>query len=183
MHRGGFSVTSFPSSTTAHNYQNAKVQETQLIEQLNKLIADNNLCLQAVHVNDETKTGIRYSTLLDLTDGDIYIYATNNGVITGKPIMYIDVKVAFISKYKDNVSTITRRSFNNFANKENHYYWCFNENGRISVLIDALTFYKSVNAHNPWNISKKPGCFNDRNEDFIMGLWIYRYRNYFMAHI
>ena len=177
-----FKVASFSRGTKQENCDNAKIQETQLVRQLNNLINENRLFLKALMSND-SKTGLPYSKEIDLKDGDIYIFATDEyGNAFGKPVMYIDVKVAFISEYRYVFSTITRRSFDNFANQENHYYWVFNMDGTRSVLIDGLMFYKIVNNNNPWNVSKKPGCANNRNEDYIMGKWINEYRKYFEVH-
>ena len=177
-----FKVASFSRGTKQENCDNAKIQETQLVRQLNNLINENRLFLKALMSND-SKTGLPYSKEIDLKDGDIYIFATDEyGNAFGKPVMYLDVKVAFISEYRYVFSTITRRSFDNFANQENHYYWVFNMDGTRSVLIDGLMFYKIVNNNNPWNVSKKPGCANNRNEDYIMGKWINEYRKYFEVH-
>ena len=178
-----FSVPSFSRGTKQQNCENSKQQEWKLVCQLNDLIKYNGLNLRAVMTCDTKQTKHEYDTVVDLRDGDIYIYETENGKIVGNPIMYIDVKVAFVSEYRYVFSTITRRSFDNFANKENHYYWVFNMDGTRSVLIDTFMFYKIVNNNNPWNPSKKPGCENTRNEDYIMGKWINEYRKYFEVYV
>ena len=177
-----FKVTSFSRGTKQENCKNSKQQEWELVCQLNDLILENNLNLKAVMSCDNTKTGMTYSTTLDLRLGDIFIYNVVNGEIVGKPVMYIDVKVAFVSAYRYTFATITRRSFDNFANADGHYYWCFNMDGSKSILIDTVMFYKIVNNNNPWNKSLKPGCRDDRNEDWIMGTWINDYRKYFEVH-
>lgn len=177
-----FKVTSFSRGTKQENCDNAKIQEAQLVRQLNNLIIENRLFLKALMSND-SKTGLPYSKEIDLKDGDIYIFAIDEyGNAFGKPVMYIDVKIAFTSAYRYTFATITRRSFDNFANADDHYYWCFNMDGSKSILIDTVMFYKIVNNNNPWNRSRKPGCENDRNEDWIMGTWIHGYRKYFEVH-
>ena len=183
MQEHRFKVTSLSRGTKQQNCSDSKTQEWELTCQLNDLIMDHGLNLRAVLSCDENTTGIRYDTFLDLKHGDIFIYETKEGQVVGSPLMYIDVKVAFVSDYKFVFSTITRRSFDNFANQENHYYWVFNYTGERSILIDGLMFYKIVNNNNPWNASKKPGCENNRNEDYIMGTWIHGYRKYFEVHV
>lgn len=178
-----FKVTSLSRGTKQQNCNDSKTQEWELTCQLNDLIMDHGLNLRAVLSCDENITGIRYTPLLDLKHGDIFIYEIKEGQVVGSPLMYIDVKVAFVSDYKFVFSTITRRSFDNFANQENHYYWVFNYTGERSILIDGLMFYKIVNNNNPWNASKKPGCANNRNEDYIMGTWINGYRKYFEVYV
>ena len=178
-----FTVPSFSRGTKQQNCENSKQQEWKLVCQLNDLIMDNGLNLRAVLTCDVKQTKRKYDTGVDLRDGDIYIYETVRGKIVGNPIMYIDVKIAFISEYRNVFATITRRSFDNFANKAGHYYWCFNMDSTRSVLIDTLMFYKIVNNNNPWNVSKKFGCADDRNEDYIMGKWINQYRQYFEVHV
>lgn len=177
-----FKVTPFLRGTKQENCKNSKQQEWELVCQLNDLILENNLNLIAVMSCDNAKTGLTYNTIIDLQLGDIFIYNTVNGEIVGKPVMYIDVKIAFTSAYRFTLATITRRSFDNFANTDDHYYWCFNMDGSKSILIDTVMFYKIVNNNNPWNRSLKPGCGNDRNEDWIMGTWIHGYRKYFEVH-
>lgn len=177
-----FKVTSFSRGTKQENCDNAKIQEAQLVRQLNNLINENRLFLKALMSND-SKTCLPYSKEIDLKDGDIYIFATDEyGNAFGKPVMYIDVKIAFTSAYRFTLATITRRSFDNFANADDHYYWCFNMDGSKSILIDTVMFYKIVNNNNPWNRSLKPGCGDDRNEDWIMGTWINDYRKHFEVH-
>lgn len=178
-----FKVTALSRGTKQQNCNDSKAQEWELTCQLNNLITDNNLNLRAVMSCDEKTTGVKYNYLLDLQHGDIFIYETREGKVVGYPLMFIDVKVAFVSDYKFTLSTITRQSFNKFANKEKHYYWCFNCTGEKSVLIDSIMFYKVVNNNNPWNISKKPGCQDNRNEDYIMGKWIDEYRKYFEVNV
>lgn len=172
-----FSVTPCRRGTKQQNYESGKLQESELTQQLNHIISVNNLKLKAVLSCDSKSTGIMYSTVLDLCDGDIFIYATNDGKITGNPLMYIDVKVAFISNYRNVISTITRSSFDNFANKLFHFYWCFNMDGSRSILIDSTKFYNHVNKVDPWNKS----IYNSdkSGDDFIMGIWIGKYRQYF----
>ena len=177
-----FKVTSFLRGTKQENCDNAKIQEAQLVRQLNNLINENRLFLKALMSND-SKTGLPYSKEIDLKDGDIYIFVTDEyGNAFGNPVMYIDVKIAFVSAYRYTFATITRRSFDNFANADDHYYWCFNMDGSKSILIDTVMFYKIVNNNNPWNRSLKPGCEDNRNEDWIMGTWIHDYRRYFEVH-
>ena len=183
MQTSRFNVPSFSRGTKQQNCENSKQQEWRLVCQLNDLIMDNGLNLRAVLSCDNASTGMTYSTSLDLRLGDIFIYNTVEGKLVGRPVMYIDVKIAFISEYRYVFSTITRRSFDNFANVNDHYYWVFNMDGTRSVLIDTLMFYKIVNNNNPWNVSKKPGCADDRNEDYIMGKWINEYRKYFEVYV
>ena len=178
-----FKVTPFLRGTKQENCKNGKQQEWELACQLNDLIMDYGLNLRAVLSCDSASTGMTYSTSLDLRLGDIFIYKTVEGQLVGRPIMYIDVKVAFASAYRFTIATITRRSFDNFANVDSHYYWCFNMDGSKSILIDTVMFYKIVNNNNPWNKSLKPGCRNDSNEDWIMGTWINQYRQYFEVHV
>ena len=183
MKTNRFSVPSFSRGTKQQNCENSKQQEWRLVCQLNDLIMDNSLNLRAVLSCDNASTGMTYNTSLDLRLGDIFIYKTVEGQLVGHPVMYIDVKIAFISDYRYVFSTITRRSFDNFANVDDHYYWVFNMDGTRSVLIDTLMFYKIVSNNNPWNVSKKPGCADDRNEDYIMGKWINEYRKYFEVYV
>ena len=178
-----FKVTQFLRATKHQNCNNSKTQEWELTCQVNDLIMDHGLNLRAVLSCDENTTGIRYNTLLDLQHGDIFIYETKEGQVVGSPLMYIDVKVAFVSAYRFTFATITRRSFDNFANREKHYYWCFNMDGSKSILIDSVKFYNAVNINDPWNNSLKPGCENNRNEDWIMGTWIHGYRKFFEVNI
>lgn len=176
-----FSVTPCHRGTKQQNYESGKLQEGELTQQLNHIISANNLKLKAVMSCDSKYTGIMYTTVLDLCDGDIFIYATNDGKITGNPLMYIDVKVAFISFYKDTVSTITRSSFDNFANKSFHFYWCFNMDGSRSILINSVEFYNHVNKFNPWK--KSIYNSNKSDDDFIMGIWIGNNRQYFEVKV
>lgn len=174
-----FKVTPFLRGTKEENCKNGKQQEWELVCQLNDLIFKNGLNLRAIMSCDNCSTGMTYNPVIDLHLGDIFIYNVVNGKISGKPVMYIDVKVAFASAYRFTFATITRRSFDNFANVDDHYYWCFNMDGSKSILIDTVMFYKTVNNNNPWNKSRKPGCEEDRNEDWIMGTWIHSYKRYF----
>lgn len=184
MQSNEFKISSYSRGTKQQNCRHAKIQELELTNQLNALIAKHGLKLKAIMSCNADATGMEYSTLVDLRLGDIFIYDIDiNGNIVGDPIMYIDVKVAFITKYRYTFATITRRSFDNFANVCNHYYWCFNMDGSRSVLIDSVKFYNTVSINDPWNKSLKPGCENNRNEDWIMGTWIHGYRKFFEVRI
>ena len=178
-----FEVTPLSRGTKQENCKNSKQQEWELTCQLNDLIMDHGLNLRAVMSCDNHLTGMHWDPEFDLEKGDIFIYNTVNGETVGDPIMYIDAKVAFVSAYRFTFATITRRSFDNFANADDHYYWCFNMDGSKSILIDSVKFYNTVNINDPWNKSLKPGCGNNRNEDWIMGTWIHGYRKFFEVNI
>lgn len=178
MKNNRFEFDEHYAATKSENCDTAYTQELQIIEKLNPLIDIYNLKA----ISSKHYLGNKWTKEIDCEDGDIYIFETINGEIVGKPILYIDIKVAFVSKYKNFVATITRTSYDFFANKSNHVYWCFNENGRISIVIDSVKLYNTVeNTEDVWNRSFNVMQSRDKNHDFIKGKWLLENINKFEA--
>lgn len=173
-----FSVSSFSSPKNSDEaYQNGKTQEGQIMKTLNDIFESKKLPYIAVNSASKIAEMCRkseWSSLIDSIDGDIYIYETDSkreNICNMTPILYIDVKVAYINKNKQFVSTITRKSYDNFAGRKNHYYWVFTEDGSYNIFINSSNLKKIVDAENPWNNSIYS---NDKNRkfDFIKGEWL-----------
>ena len=170
----------------AHNYDGAKIQEQEIVDNLNNNLIGNYTNYKVMTIKEYA--GSKYDTKYDLENGDIVIITDKGDEI------FIDLKAASVDSDKWTAGPISIGSLLAFGkDSKNHYYLCTTKDGSGKSIINANDLYNAwvkdpfliasknrkrqingvkVNIYFPANYSGDTSDKSVYHEDFIGTKWL-----------